>query len=386
MQSRENSYLSFASQANHNSWLDLLRSVAIFLVLFRHGSVAAENGATDGFIANIFRNGWVGVDLFFVLSGYLIAGGLIRRSESSDKLFPAGYFRDRILRIVPAYYAVLFLCILGLFPGYFVDEDNLVQSLIAHLLLLQDYTGANINVVFWSLGVEEKFYIAAPFIVFVLWKPTHIRLGAALAVLLLLASPISRALAFEGMGDAISYDEFFRTLRSPFHMSLDCFVVGILVAIARAKGMVPSQKHAVAGLAGSAAVLLAWLGSHEFLVEISRVDVWFQPSALAILFGLMVWCAASLPDRTPAFEPFFRVNARLSYSLYLIHYPLIPLALVLAHGQHIAAFWTVYVLLSYAGALLLHFSVEKPFLILKQRSANSDRRKVSMAPTKASAS
>lgn len=370
MQNSGTKLFSFAKLAHHNPWLDLLRTVAILLVLLRHGSRIENNGLTDGFLANLFKNGWIGVDLFFVLSGYLIACGLIRRSNPQSGFFPKGYFKDRILRIVPAYYAVLLLCAAGFFPGF---GQASAQSIFAHLIFLQDYTGSDINVVFWSLGVEEKFYIIAPVIVLLLARQSSMKACAALCVALLLISPLCRGLTFEAIAGRVGYDQYFAMMRSPFHMSLEGFVVGIMVAILRARGFSVSPSAALAALCAGAGVLVMWLGSNEFLGEITRIDVWLAPSLLALLFGVMVFCAACLSDRKMRFEPFFRVNARLSYTLYLVHFPLLPLVLALSEQQHHWVFWAAYLGLSYALAIIVHFGVEKPFLLLKQMLNRADR-------------
>lgn len=375
MQNSGTKLFSFAKLAHHNPWLDLLRTVAILLVLLRHGSRIENNGLTDGFLANLFKNGWIGVDLFFVLSGYLIACGLIRRSNPQSGFFPKGYFKDRILRIVPAYYMVLLLCAAGFFPGF---GQASAQSIFAHLAFLQDYTGSDINVVFWSLGVEEKFYIIAPVIVLLLARQSSMKACAALCVALLLISPLCRGLTFEAITGRVGYDQYFAMMRSPFHMSLEGFVVGIMVAILRARSVAMSPTLALATLGVCAGVLAAWLGSHEFLSQITRIDVWLAPSLLALLFGLMVFCAACLANQKLRFEPFFRVNARLSYSLYLVHFPLLPLAAALSDQQHYLVFWASYLALSYALAFVLHFGVEKPFLLLKQ-SLNGPGRPVAAA-------
>ena len=81
----------------------------------------------------------------------------------------------------------------------------------------------------------------------------------------------------------------------------------------------------------------------------------------------MVLCAASLSGLRLRFTSFFRVNARLSYALYLVHFPLLPLAFALGHQQHPLTFWISYICLSYAVALLVHFGIEKPFLTLKNK-------------------
>lgn len=367
MQGSGGNFFSFAKQAGHNPWLDLLRSLAIILVLLRHGTGIQNNGLPDGVISNIFSNGWVGVDLFFILSGYLIASGLIRRFGSHEGLFPAGYFKDRILRIVPAYYAVLFLCLMGFFPGFGINSEYSGQSVLAHLLFLQDYTGSDINVVFWSLGVEEKFYLIAPLLVLLLISAKTAPARAAWAISLLLISPLCRGLTFETLGRPIDYHDFFYMMRSPFHMSFEGFIVGIMAAIAVSKGWRLSRTNALTGLCAAAAMLLLWLGSHDFYAAITRFDSWLQPTFLAALFGIMLLCAVSLSNQDLRFEPFFRVNARLSYALYLVHFPLIPLALFLGHERHPMVFWTSYLFLSYAVALLLHFGIEKPFLLLKQK-------------------
>ena len=85
----------------NNPWLDLVRSIAILLVLFRHGE-RALNAVTEGpqsFLQTIAMNGWVGVDLFFVLSGYLIARHLLRAGLGTVDFRLGRYIALRALRI-----------------------------------------------------------------------------------------------------------------------------------------------------------------------------------------------------------------------------------------------------------------------------------------------
>lgn len=376
----ERSFFTFSKQSSHNPWLDLLRSLAIFLVLLRHGTRTDSHGLTDGPAHDVFSNGWVGVDLFFVLSGYLISKSLIRNHDGQGFSISMAYFRDRFLRIAPAYYAVLILCSVPFFPGFQTGAANLGQSFLAHLLFLQDYSGADINVVFWSLGVEEKFYILAPILVALLLQAKTAPARGLILLGLLLISPLLRGLTFEGLGQPVSYPAFFTMLRSPFHMSMEGFVVGIGVALLEASGWTLSRRAALAGFWSSAAVLLAWLGSAEFLAQITRIDVWLQPTALALLFGVMLLSATALKPARLHFEPFFRVNARLSYALYLLHFPLIPLAIMLSRGQQGLLFWANYLMLAYLTALALHFGIEKPFLQLKQRLGTASRPAPGVAP------
>ena len=132
-------------------------------------------------------NGWVGVDLFFVLSGFLISKHLLAQRETSKGLALGPYLVKRALRIVPAYYAVLLVVAAGLVPLYAVPQEALALRLGYHALFLQDYLPANIVVVFWSLGVEEKFYLLAP-LSLPPWLPgagPRAQLGTAAAIVLI---------------------------------------------------------------------------------------------------------------------------------------------------------------------------------------------------------
>jgi peptidoglycan/LPS O-acetylase OafA/YrhL len=360
------------ADGRNNPWLDLVRSIAILLVLFRHGerALAAQGVDKQGFFQTIFTNGWVGVDLFFVLSGYLIARHLLRAGISSDDFRFGRYLAMRILRIVPAYYAVLFLVVAGAFPFFAVSPDMLGVRTAYHLLFLQDYLPSNINVVFWSLGVEEKFYLLAPVLIFALVRCRSDKAKAAL-LLLCFALPIGlRTVTFLRLDAGIDYPAFFRIFRSPFHMTLDGLVVGVAVAMAQhARVLQQSRDGGLLMLFGGIAVLCAWLGSSDFMATISAVDAIAQPVAIAVLGGVAVLGAVQLAGTPMPLRQPFQFVSRLSYSLYLIHFPLIPLAMAVAGATRPLGFWVCYFGLSLSAALLLHVVVERPFLRWKDRIA-----------------
>ena len=109
--------------------------------------------------------------------------------------------------------------------------------------------------------------------------------------------------------------------------------------------------------------------------SIDSFDVIAQPPIIAGLCGLLTLGAVMMGKTRLPFEPPVRVVARLSYSLYLVHYPLVPLALVIAQSGEYRSllFWSAYLGLSATYACLLHFSVEKPFLLLKNKLASNGR-------------
>jgi peptidoglycan/LPS O-acetylase OafA/YrhL len=344
---------SFDKRRDDNAWLDLLRAVAITLVLLRHGYVSiAQPDAGQGFLEFLALNGWVGVDLFFVLSGYLISGHLIRNGFGTPGFAYRHYISMRALRIVPAYVVVLALILASAFPLYQIGQVDLAWRTAYHLAFLQDYLPADINVAFWSLGVEEKFYLAAPILLWLTLSRKTLAPGLLiLAILFALPSAI-RAATYLAQAMPIDYVTFFQKLRSPFHASLEPIVIGVAIAVAEKAGAIrlsARQGTCIFVVAGIA--LVAWLGSHDFMATITLFDAMPQPTLNAILCGFMVLGAVRMTPVAIPFEPVFRVVARLSYALYLVHFPLVPLALAISRSSDspTAVFWLLLALLRSAA-------------------------------------
>ncbi len=365
--------------------LDGLRALAILLVMLRHGfymfSVYAPRSPSQEWIAqnaSFFLNGWIGVDLFFVLSGFLIARPFIGGEKPSLK----SYTMKRALRIIPAYYAVLFLCIAGFFPGYAmgVPAHGLPLSILYHIVFLQDYLPANINVVFWSLGVEEKFYILAPILVggLVIFYRKHPALCGAAIIVYLLLGMVLRVTTYMAHGMPETYTAFFYAARSPFHCCLDPLLVGVAIAFfenyQRRHGL-DLQRTARIVFALSAIVLILLMGTSHLLGEIGLYDASFQPLLIACIMGGLVWSGTmGGAPQVMSIRP-LRFIARISYGLYLVHLPLFPLSYYIA-GQitgpegplaFIGTFMVIFLTISCGMATILYFIVERPFLKLKDR-------------------
>ena len=381
-------YFSLARDADGIAALDGLRAAAILLVLARHAVMPfrADGGmAFEVFgwqIATPLVNGWIGVDLFFVLSGFLISHSIIRRRDG----FRLGrYVARRALRIVPAYYAMLGIAAAGAIPFYTVDPELLGLRILYHALFLQDYLPSGIVVAFWSLGVEEKFYIAAPFVLLPLLR-LH-RRGAQYAILgALVLTPLAfRVNLLAGGAVVADYDAFFRSLRSPFHRGFDGLAAGAFVALlwrdrGRMAWMADPRAAAALFWAGAGAVSWLWL-SAPLLDTIDAFDRIFLQLVLAagfaaLLLGLLL--RRGRPGGAAGFfnAPVLRPVAVLSYSLYLVHMTVIPAAKLAATGlvgpvstnsaAEFAVFVPVYLILSVLAALILYSAVEKPFLRLRE--------------------
>ena len=168
--------------------LDLLRAAAIALVLMSHYRAFVSHAPTFGAIGSI---GWAGVDLFFVLSGYLIGNQVLMPIARGEHFSLKVFFARRLLRTLPNYYVVLamYLLVLLLFPQSAILGKS-TPSLWQLLTFTQNF-GLAYGQTFthsWSLCIEEQFYVVMPLTVLALarWarsaRLAWCLLGAAVAV------------------------------------------------------------------------------------------------------------------------------------------------------------------------------------------------------------
>jgi peptidoglycan/LPS O-acetylase OafA/YrhL len=195
-------------------------------------------------------------------------------------------------------------------------------------------------------------------------------------LLLCLALPIAmRTATYLDLHATPDYPEFWRVFRSPFHMTLDGLVVGVLIAIAQHGGVVHASRRVGACMLGLGMLaMFLWLGSDDLMATISLGDASLQPVLIAVLAGVITLGAVQLADTVMPVAAPFRLLSRLSYSLYLVHYPLIPLAVAIGGRGGALPFWLCYLCISLLAAILLHLVVERPFLRFKDRLARRDVR------------
>jgi peptidoglycan/LPS O-acetylase OafA/YrhL len=367
--------------------LDGLRGIAILMVVLYH--------VTDSFVspeqpllslagwdlATPLLNGWMGVQLFFVLSGFLITHHLLRRFRSDRGPELGRYLVKRWLRIVPTYYVVLAIAALGLVPYYDIEPGRMGARVLYHALFLQDYLPSSLLGPFWSLGVEEKFYLVAPLFSFLLVSVRRPGL-AMLALLLLACIPLAARIAM--VAEVMPVDEeggFTRIWRNPFHLSMDALVVGCAVAWLSVRrdafGPLASPLGAkwlfLAGLAGVAALLaIPSAAVHGTLFD--RVALY---PLTAVAFGCVLAGVVVAPKPPRALESRWLARAgRVAYPWYLVHVLVMwalwgslnavwPGLSGLSGTLQLALFLPAYLATSAAAALTLHFAVEKPCLILK---------------------
>jgi peptidoglycan/LPS O-acetylase OafA/YrhL len=291
--------------------IDGLRAVAILLVIFDHYTpwIVTGNGPVSTFVRDSAGWGGTGVDLFFVLSGFLITGILVD-SKGSSNYFGRFYWR-RSLRIFPAYYAflvpVLFMSrfFTGIGRPWFVfylrnwrGADSASDVALGHL---------------WSLAVEEQFYIGWSIIVFLVAA----RLLPHVTVALITLAPAVRAAM--GYFGYTAY-EIFRV--TPARM--DSLLLGALVAL-----MVRSSwKSKLSGMAwlgilvstGSVTlmrVFMKHIDSGNWIVDV--LIPFLSPLLYASILALCLKVRAGGVASAVLTNPFFREVAKYSYAIYLFH-------------------------------------------------------------------
>ncbi len=322
----------------HMLQLDGLRGLAILLVLVYHFAARLterfsafaepENVVVQGFL-KLFQAGWIGVDLFFVLSGFLITG-ILCDTKKSGKYFSSFYLR-RILRIFPLYYGFL-LGALVLLPLLWSSSSRKWEFLQENQVWYWSYltnwlcaSKGDFNLVsagyLWSLAVEEQFYMIWPFVVYFLSRRT---LRYVCVSLLLISLTTRIVLAVAGVAPVALY-----TMTCTH---LDPLVLGALLALAF-RGPQWTEKHlrlfrttALLSAAGLAALFLA-RGTFKFwTLEVSVVGILL----LSLLFGYILIAALLSREATLLYKVLtavpLRSFGRYSYAIYVFH-PLIGLAL-----------------------------------------------------------
>jgi peptidoglycan/LPS O-acetylase OafA/YrhL len=219
--------------------LDLLRSIAILLVLLVHFARRVYMPPAESWLAHLASWGWNGVGLFFVLSGFLIGGQIIEETQRGTFSFKKFYIR-RFFRIFPPYYFSLLVVSVLFFAGMAdtnvvgrsTDTEKLLTDLAYHIFYLQDYLSLHRlqSGLYWSLAIEEQFYILIPFVLFFLLRYQMGSLPKVMAALILIAILI-RIAHYTGLLPYIPDTSSWNLgIRFTLHTRFDSLLSGVLTA------------------------------------------------------------------------------------------------------------------------------------------------------------
>lgn len=376
------------THGNHVPVLDGIRGLAIALVMFQHFFQRTNKGPglADDLVFGLASRSWMGVDVFFVLSGFLITG-ILWDAKGSGGYFKNFYAR-RVLRIFPAYYLVLLVFFVAVpllgHPALAAYVADSLPDQVWHWTYLSNFRIAwngswydhHFPNVFWSLAIEEQFYLLWPLVVCVCNRRA---LNITCGVLLLVSVSLRIALAVDPNVNWIS--SFVLTATR-----MDGLVVGAFLALLLRSEInhIRTRKRFV------------WIAVLSFLCMASltvwRPEDWRDMPAqslrflfVAILGGAILWLSvtgASGGLLQRAFSnSWMRVLGKYSYALYLWHGPVDSMArsiydpngASLIAGSRLPA-QLLFVALATVMSLLVSWLswqlVEKHFLRLKTTFAN----------------
>jgi peptidoglycan/LPS O-acetylase OafA/YrhL len=315
--------------------LDGLRGLAILLVIICH-YIANASHPPLGFVADhlitILDLGWSGVDLFFVLSGFLI-GGILLGSRNSPNYFRTFYLR-RVHRIIPVYYSwiLLYVVLVSISvysslkpvimtpPGIVLAPQDLAV-IPKYLLFLQNiFYGPRLFewqwfIVTWSLAVEEQFYLIAPPLI----RWVSQRTLMVILCFTVVAAPVLRYVSFVYFPKLDHFSQFAMPCRA------DALSLGILAAIAWRSNVVRSFLQRNPGILQRATVYLAvciiallwWLVRPPNVVTVTA-----GYSVLAFFYVSLLLLVLSQTDSFVARCMRMSLLRRLggiSYCVYIIH-------------------------------------------------------------------
>lgn len=362
--------------------LDGLRGIAILLVMLYHQTVLVGSTDIDRFVGFWTLSGWIGVDLFFVLSGFLITG-ILYDSKGTGSYFRNFYAR-RVLRIFPLYYVVVAfsLLILPHIPHWKLDNLARINGdevwywtyLSNFSIAAHDAFRHGILDVSWSLAIEEQFYLVWPLLVLLLSRRSLLTLCAGVMV---------TALAWRSGLVLAGVPPLSVSVLTPSRLDSLATGAGIALLARSPSGLDCLARWATPILTVSAAGLLAiavWSGGFDpYGPPMATVGY----TALAALFGsvlVLILTAERTRLRIRLLEqrPLVALG-KYSYALYLFHLPIRAVirdkiygpdqfAVVLGSslpGQLV--FYISATLISFAAAWLSWHLFETHFLALKCR-------------------
>ena len=326
--------------------LDVLRATAILLVFVAHTVLSYGAPAS---IAPL-QLGGTGVDLFFVLSGWLIGSQLFKELDTYGNVDIKRFWVRRWMRTLPAYYAVLTATIVQLaltknnfeMPwGYFVFVQNYQHPL----------TFFSVS---WSLCVEEQFYLAiAPFLVLLAKLNRNYRTSTLFLVLILPA--IFRLLGW--------FDSAEET-----HVRWDCCIMGIILA--HTKYSYPKIWQSLLTKASSLAIAGLAIYVYFYIARWQPEIALGEPSKLllAFVFGAWVIWANSVNREFdfPGHQLVMYISTR-SYAIYLLHPEALAVARRFFQDSHFVVYFAIAFAVSCLIAEILYRCVELPGMKLRSK-------------------
>jgi peptidoglycan/LPS O-acetylase OafA/YrhL len=337
--------------------LDGLRFFCIMAVIWHHAPFWV---AMDG-PAPFLTRGFLGVDFFFVLSGYLITTLLLREERQTGRFSLSGFYWRRILRILPIYF--LLVSALGFYFIVVLGRWELLELLPFYYLFLSNFMVDDIPLLapMWSLAVEEQFYMVWPLLLLVMSRKMVLPV-----LVILIVTNIVVITGFAGQGPVVGPLKFalFSTTYAP--ILLGAAVAVLMNTRAGFDALYRVFGNAI-GMIASFVLLLIAVGTLP-------ADLRGWPNM--VLHLLMAGCLISIVCREDhtlngvfRLRPLARVG-EISYGIYLYHLVALDVALRVINGQDTASQWGVLILYTVFSIIIAEISfrtIERYFMGLRNK-------------------
>jgi len=347
----------------YKAYIDGLRAIAVISVVVYHA------------FPSLPYSGFIGVDIFFVISGYLISGYIITNLRA-ETLSLKEFYRRRILRLLPALLTVLFaVSIVGYFTFLSIEYEQLAKHIFSSGVFVQNFALANESGYFdvvaekkpllhlWSLSIEEQFYIFWPIFLYVI----H-RLGVKFIYATLLAFIISFFLC-------INQTDLTQRFYFPQYRFWE-LVFGAIVYLCYNKVQAAPERMPVLGFNKETSLnLLSYLGIVFLLLGFIFIRADYFPSALTILpvlgCGLILLSGGStFVNNTLLNNSFCTFFGRISYPLYLWHWPTFSFVYILNGERPSGLIMLMLIALSILLSYLTYKYIENPIRFGKNKGKN----------------
>jgi peptidoglycan/LPS O-acetylase OafA/YrhL len=330
---------------------------------------------------------WFGMDLFFMMSGFLIGSILLRSIEIEGHQQIRRFYLRRVFRTFPSYYLVL--TILALMTALNAAQR---EHLKFEYLYLTNFLplGRGDVVMFWgwSVALEEQFYLTVPILFYVLYRVRNARARIGILGALWLAGLAVRLVIFLRRAPGTDF-ELFDTLYFRAHTRFDILIAGIVLALVhrewktQVRNFVASRRGRLLLTITSVACLLLIARPLQFSerssIGLLHVFAWGTLTSIMYFGVLLQLLHGHGPIQRVLAAPIFRKVATLGYGLYLVHVAvcdrmIVPLARwAQEHHVTMALVWPLSLVvlfgISLAMGYVLHILVEKPSLWIRGKLA-----------------
>ncbi|TKC00283.1 acyltransferase family protein [Pedobacter cryophilus] len=357
--------------------LDNLRAFAIIMVLLFHYSGWFQHPA---WFPKVFEFGWIGVDLFFVLSGFLISSQLFVQIKKEGAFSMREFFIKRFFRIIPVYYFVVAIYFLFSFFSNDFGARQQLPPLWKFLTFTQNFnadfanTGSFSQV--WSLCVEEQFYLILPFTLLFFLKVGKLKKAYLLLIILFLGGFLIRMFCYKyiylsAINGIANKAIWLSTIYFPTYCRLDGLLIGVVIAAFY--NYLPSLFLKLSNYANTiivVGILIVIIAYFPSRYQYNFVNTIFGFPTICLAFGLLV-LGAIMPNSMlyQWKSKLLSKIAQLSYSIYLIHMAvfLSMQTILFEFGIIKNSNLTFLFSLIFCGffSLILHYCIEKPFMKIR---------------------